>query len=71
LAGDLVAVFVWLVVVFLRAVEDTNTSRQDCVGAARPGVVKSRPVILPCPWSLSRSGSDPGTTGLAGVRRHR
>jgi hypothetical protein len=48
----LVAVFavfvaVWLVV-FLRAVEDTNTSRQERLGAARPGVVKSRIVILPC-----------------------
>ena len=50
LAGALGAVFVWLVVVFLRAVEDTNTSRQDCLGAARPGVVKSRTVILPWPW---------------------
>jgi membrane protein implicated in regulation of membrane protease activity len=56
LAGALVAdfavfaaVFVWLVV-FLRAVEDTNTSRQDCLGAARPGMVKSRAVILPWRW---------------------
>jgi hypothetical protein len=54
-ADVLVAVFVWLVV-FLRAVEDTNTSRQDIVGAARPGLVKSRTVILPWAWWPTRSG---------------
>src|SRR3954471_22701662 len=42
LAGAFAVVFAWLVVVFLRAVEDTNTSRQGHMGAARPGMVKSR-----------------------------
>jgi hypothetical protein len=41
-AGGLAVDFAWLVVVFLRAVEDTNTSRQGHLGAARPGMVKSR-----------------------------
>ena len=41
-AGTFAVVFAWLVVVFLRAVEDTNTSRQGHLGAARPGMVKSR-----------------------------
>jgi hypothetical protein len=35
LAGALVAVFVWVVVVFLRAVEDTNTSRQGLYGRGK------------------------------------
>jgi hypothetical protein len=42
LAGALAGVVAWVVVVLLRAVEDTNTSREGHMGAAEPGMVKSR-----------------------------
>jgi hypothetical protein len=38
----LAGAFASVVVVLLRAVEDTNTSREGHMGAARPGMVKSR-----------------------------
>ena len=46
--ADLAAFFAGgLAVLVLRAFEDTNTSRQRHRGAARPGNVKSRVVIVP------------------------
>src|SRR4249919_1746485 len=74
LAGAFAVVVAWLVVVFLRAVEDTNTSRQGHMGAARPGMVKSRSghsATYLVASTKRRSPSEPSTGSGGGLGRLR
>src|SRR3954447_12342252 len=61
LAGALVAVLAWVVVVVLRAFEDTNTSRQGHAGRGKarcgqePHCHSAMPLVVPTKWEHVRA----------------